>query len=137
EGESVQGCPWFEATSAKGPSLQKIRDNWKVLPPEPNDGNVADKWCVVQTGGCSISAKVKFCVVGGAAGVLIMEAPGDAPDSGLPVPDKQGQVYLSEGESLADLVPVLFTSYNAQLWTALFNGEDQRLTAGPGVGVRP
>lgn len=137
EGESVQGCPWREATSAKGPSLQQIRDNWKVLPPEPNDGNVADKWCVVQAGGCSISAKVKFCVVGGAAGVLIMEAPGDSPDSGLPVPDKQGQVYLSEGESLTDLVPVLFTSYNAQLWTALLNGEEQRLTAGPGVGVRP
>ncbi|CAE7227578.1 unnamed protein product [Symbiodinium natans] len=79
--------------------------------------------CVVQTGGCSMSAKVKLCVVSGAAGVLIMEAPNAADNPSLPVPDEQGQVYLSEGESLADLVPVLFTSYNDQLWTALMHEE--------------
>ena len=62
-------------------------------------------------------------MVNGAAGVLLMEPPGSSPDPSLPVPDKQGQVYLLEGETLADLVPVLYSAHDAQLWQALMTNE--------------
>eukprot|EP00913_Durusdinium_trenchii_P018819 g17686.t1 len=68
-----------------------------------------------------------------------MEAPGDSPDPTRPVPDKQGQVYLSDGESLNRMVPVIYSVYNEQLWNALMDpaGATVLLEVGPNVGVRP
>jgi len=130
--ESIQGCPVREATTARGVSLAELRGK-KELPA----ADYSLRWCVVQTGSCSITSKVKYCIVGGASGVLIMEAPDHAADPRLPIPDKQGEVHLSAGESLNDLVPVLYSAYDAHLWNALLNGEDVLLEAGPNVGVRP
>ena len=132
QAESTQGCPIREAVTAKGVSLEELRGK-KELP----KANYTLRWCVVQTGGCSISSKVKYCIIGGASGVLVMEGATEATDPAVPVPDKQGQVYLSPGETLSDLVPVLYSAYDTDLWHALLNGEDVLLEAGPNVGVRP
>ncbi|CAJ1409317.1 unnamed protein product [Effrenium voratum] len=131
EAESIHGCPWREAVNSKGHSLKQIRDANKVLP----SNHMYNRWCAVQVGSCSISSKVKYCIAGGASGVLIMEAPGSM-EPGL-VPDQKAQVHLSSDETLQDMVPVLYSAYDEQLWNALLNGEAVNMEAGPNIGVRP
>eukprot|EP00931_Biecheleriopsis_adriatica_P088651 TRINITY_DN62921_c0_g1_i1.p1 TRINITY_DN62921_c0_g1~~TRINITY_DN62921_c0_g1_i1.p1 ORF type:complete len:1597 (+),score=307.41 TRINITY_DN62921_c0_g1_i1:34-4824(+) len=125
EGSKHMGCPWAKDGE---PSLQMLRDAGKVM-----NNSVEGKWCVVGVGECSITAKVKFCIVSGAAGVLVMEV-GASPSRLVNV---AAEVYLANGEQLEDMVPVLYSSYDESLWQKLSNGEEVELTAGPEIGVRP
>ena len=72
-------------------------------------------------------------MVGGAKGVLLMDPPTTSEMSA----EKQGAVYLLEDETLQDLVPVLWSAFDQQLWEAVMTNEVVHLKAGSSVGVRP
>jgi len=109
EGSAVSGCVETGGESSRDDKLSWFVEQNKVLPA----GHVTDRWCVVQTGSCSLTAKYKLCVASGAKGVLLM----DPPDS--TATDTVGYIYIADGEDLGSMIPVVYSQYNAAFWTAL------------------
>jgi len=134
EGEASLGCPFIQDIGdpvSKLPTITSLRSGSKVL----KLGHVTNKWCVVRVGplgaqGCSVTAKYKFCVVGGARGVILLAEEGDHKD-------QTAEIFMRKGEELSDMVPALFMRYDKHLFESLSGGEHPTITVGPGIGVDP
>lgn len=127
EGDPERGCPQVEPGDSAGPSFEELRAQSKV----PPHNLVGGSWCVVLTGQCSLASKYKMCQLGGALGVIVMQAP-ESPAL------RPGEIRLGVNDSLSDFaIPVIYVGYNETFLSALRARKVPIVAAGPSIGKRP
>jgi len=129
--EPFMACPGSYDEIIGGPDVtsQQLVAQGVKLP----DGHVRDKWCLVQRGGCSDTAKVKVCELSGAVGTIIM-------DHGNFENDQEILIRYSRAAKEAATKPVLFISEadgQALMTDALPADHGVKVKVGPSVAGTP